>query len=61
MTLKTGLDWTACLFGLAQAVNDINEERLHHDVKSATFYEDAFGGVLGCAITGIGSTLEGAK
>jgi hypothetical protein len=32
---------------------------LHDTVSNQTFYSDAVGGVLGCAITHIGKVLDG--
>ncbi len=59
LKLKTALDFGACAASLAQAVNDITQEALHGDVSNETFYTDAIGGVLGCAVTNIGRVLNG--
>jgi RHS repeat-associated protein len=59
LTLKAGLDVGACLFGLAQVVNDINQQIDYTNVSQGTLYTDISGGVIGCAITGISKAIEG--
>jgi RHS repeat-associated protein len=58
-TLKTTLDFGACAAGLAAVAKDIGQEAVQGGVSNQTFYEDAVGGVLGCAITHLGKVLGG--
>jgi len=59
LELKTYLDYAACALGIRQAIADINEYAEHQKGSSIVFYADAIGGVLGCAVTGVGETLGG--
>ena len=57
LVLKKILDFGSCAFGLSQVVHDIDQQLMHNNVSKGTFYTDLWGGVIGCAITGISSTL----
>jgi len=61
LALKTTLDFGACAAGLAQVANDITQEALHDNVSNKTFYTDAVGSVLGCAVAHLGKVLEGGE
>ena len=58
LKLKTVLDVGSCLFGLAQVVNDINNQLDNNNVSQGMFYTDLVGGAMGCAITGLSKMFE---
>ena len=57
-TFKTGLDLGACAYGVYSATQSIdNYLDSPSPAKETEAYANAFSGVLGCAVTGIGAAV----